>query len=141
MPNDATNANASATPPNWASTPHSEVTKRLVTLLAFAVLTAYARMPPITAPANAVTADSTTELRRARSTAGDVSASTLARVNAVVGVEERADERPRGSGSAGRPSCRRRRGRRPGGHSTGDAGRVPSFAGRQPTALAQLAAR
>ena len=40
MPNDATNANASATPPNWASTPHSEVMKRLVTLLARAVLTA-----------------------------------------------------------------------------------------------------
>ena len=81
MPNDATKANASATPPNWASTPHSEVMKRLVTLLPFAVLTAYARMPPITAPANAVTADSTTELRSARSTAGEVRACTLAMVN------------------------------------------------------------
>src|SRR5690349_15954722 len=80
IPNDATNANASATPPNWARTPQSEVTKRLVTLLALAVLTAYARTPPMTAPANAVTAESTTELRSARSTAGEVSPSTLARV-------------------------------------------------------------
>jgi hypothetical protein len=52
----------------------------LVTLLALAVLTAYARMPPSTAPVKAVTAESTTELRSARSTAGEDSASTLPRV-------------------------------------------------------------
>lgn len=39
-PKDATNAKARATPPNCARTPHSEVMKRLTTLVADAVLTA-----------------------------------------------------------------------------------------------------
>jgi hypothetical protein len=57
----ATNAKANATPPNWARTPHSEVTNRLSTPSGRAVLTAYARTAPMTAPTTAVTTDSTSE--------------------------------------------------------------------------------
>jgi hypothetical protein len=55
------NANASATPPNWARTPHNAVTNRLSMPSGRAVDTAYARTAPMTAPATAVTTDSTSE--------------------------------------------------------------------------------
>jgi hypothetical protein len=61
----AMKAKASATPPNWASTPHNEVMNRLSRPSGRAVDTAYARTAPITAPASAVTRDRTTECCRA----------------------------------------------------------------------------
>ena len=76
-PKEARNANASATPPNWASTPLSEVVKRLATPPVLAVLTAYASNPPRTAPPSEVTAARTTDWRRPRTTEALVSASML----------------------------------------------------------------
>src|SRR5919112_5637579 len=54
----AMNANASVTPPNWASTPDAAVTARRSSPPGFAVTRAYASTAPNTAPATAVTADS-----------------------------------------------------------------------------------
>src|SRR5690349_11286812 len=79
-PKDARKAKARATPPNCARTPHKEVTKRLVTPFGGAVDTAYASSAPSTAPATAVTADSTRECQSADVTAGSPSARRFARV-------------------------------------------------------------
>ena len=51
------NAKASATPPNCARTPHKEVMNRLSMPSGRAVLTAYAKTPPTTAPMIAVSAE------------------------------------------------------------------------------------
>jgi len=64
-PTVATNAKASVTPPNCASTPHKEVTSRRRRPPARAVDTAYVSSAPKTAPRTAVTADSTVEWTKA----------------------------------------------------------------------------
>ncbi len=56
-PNVARNANASVTPPNWASTPQAAVTTRRRTPPGAAVEIACASSAPRTAPTTAVTAE------------------------------------------------------------------------------------
>ena len=80
IPTVATKANASVTPPNWASTPHSAVMIRRSVPPGRPVATAYDRRAPNTAPSTAVTADRTTELTKAETTCGWVRAVTLPRL-------------------------------------------------------------
>src|SRR3954452_11221499 len=56
----AMNANASGTPPNWASTPLTAVTTRRNALVAGRVTMRYARNAPNTAPTTALVAESST---------------------------------------------------------------------------------
>ena len=56
----ARKANASVTPPNWASTPHADVIVRRRTPFGLPVAMAYARTAPTTAPMTALTTDSST---------------------------------------------------------------------------------
>ncbi len=134
-------ANASATPPNWASTPDSEVTNRFVTLSTFAVLTAYARTAPSTAPTAAVTAERTTDWRRARTTTGSERAERLSRVKSAVVVEERADEDDERRDEQEDGRVREERDDTEEGTRWPPATGCPPAEGHQPTALAQFSAR
>src|SRR5450759_51047 len=83
-PTVATNAKASVTPPNCASTPHSEETMRRSWPPSRPVETAYASSAPKTAPRTAVTADSTVEWMKADTICGWVNADRFPRVGRLM---------------------------------------------------------
>ena len=94
-PSVATNANASATPPNWASTPHSEITARRTIEVGGLLTISQASTAPSTAPMSAVLPESSTLLPQRVSAVSENSAWMSSEREPAVGVERADDHRDR----------------------------------------------
>ena len=84
----AKNANASATPPNWASTLHSEITARRTIEVGGLLTISHASTAPSTAPMSAVLPESSTLLTNAFSAVSENSAWIRVEREHAVGVTE-----------------------------------------------------